>query len=183
MRELGPQPWPPDRDRRFIRIAWLVPEIEDAGLVENSFDADLLIDGIDESLAAKVMESLGRGSAYQKQEGYYADPLRPVASEIFFRGREQRLVSLPGCETASCLDPHDLAAVKMQARREKDLVLCAELLTTGRLRSELIEERLRETRMPERMMVLSSQRLQQTIEMAKDSAARNNPPASSSHGG
>ncbi|CAN5412076.1 hypothetical protein BH20VER3_BH20VER3_21480 [soil metagenome] len=160
------------------------PELGDeTGPLETSFDADLLIEGVDEQLAAVLEEAIGMESLFKAREGYFADTLRPTVTETFPRGWEARLVSLPGCEAASCLDPHDLAAVKMQTGREKDFVLCAELLAMGRLRSDLIDERLQETRMTERMMVLSSQRLQQTIEMAKDAAARNNPPGSSSHGG
>ncbi len=60
-----------------------------------------------------------------------------------------------------CLDPHDLAAVKLQAGRHKDLALCAALLATGKLEATTIRERLTATRMSERMMVLTSERLQQ----------------------
>jgi len=75
-------------------------------------------------------------------------------------------VRLPGCEAVRCLDPHDLAAVKMQAGRPKDIAVCATLLAAGRLTLDLIQERLRETRMNDRLRVLASQRLNQVIEMA-----------------
>jgi hypothetical protein len=144
------------------------PEIgEGPGPLENSFDADLLVEGVDAALAAVLEESIGRGSSYQEREGYYADTMRPVVSETFPRGWEERLVPLPGCEAARCLDPHDLAAVKMQAGRAKDLALCAALLAKGKLKVELIRNRLQETRMPDRMRVLSDERLKQAIEMAK----------------
>jgi hypothetical protein len=139
---------------------------EPTGPLETSFDADLLIEGIDELLAEVVQESIGAGSQFQAGEGYYADVLRPAVTETFPRGWEERLVPLPGCETVRCLDPHDLAAVKMQAGRPKDITLCATLLATGRLTLELIQERLRETRMNDGLRVLASQRLNQVIEMA-----------------
>ncbi len=85
----------------------------------------------------------------------------PAVKETFPRGWEERLVPLPGCEAAHCLDPHDLAAVKLQAGRPKDLALCAALLAERKLQAETIRERLTATRMSERMMVLTSERLRQ----------------------
>ncbi len=140
---------------------------EKDGPLENSFDADLLVEGVDEALAGVLGESIGRGSLYQQREGYYADTLRPVVIETFPRGWEERLVRLPGCEAARCLDPHDLGAVKMQAGREKDLALCAELVAAGMLNVELVRERLGAVRMTERMITLTEQRLKRAIEMAK----------------
>jgi len=50
------------------------PELGDpTGPLEASFDADLLIEGIDESLAEVVRESIGQGSVFQAREGYFAD--------------------------------------------------------------------------------------------------------------
>lgn len=134
---------------------------DEGGDLENSFDADLLVEGIDESLAGQLGESIGRGSPYQQREGYYADMLRPVVSETFPRGWEDRLVALPGCEAARCLDPHDLAAVKLQAGRPKDIALCSALLTEGKLQAETIRERLAATRMSDRMRALTGERLRQ----------------------
>ncbi len=54
------------------------PELgSDKGPLENSFDADLLIDGVDKDLADVVQESIGKGSLFQSKEGYYADAMRP----------------------------------------------------------------------------------------------------------
>ena len=112
------------------------PELGEAdGPLEASYDADLLIVGVDDELAGVLHESIGKGSLFQSKAGYYADALRPVVAETFPRGWDERLIPLPGCEAVQCLDPHDLAAVKMQAGRPKDLELCAVLLATGRLRS------------------------------------------------
>lgn len=140
---------------------------EAAGLVEPSRDADLLIEGVDAELAGVVRESIGEGSLFEAKEGYFADTLRPPIAETLPRGWEERLVALPGCAAAFCLDPHDLAAVKMQAGRPKDLALCAALLSSRRLDASLIEERLHATRMTERMIILSQQRLREVIAMAQ----------------
>lgn len=132
------------------------PELgETAGPLEASYDADLLIDGVDEELAGVLHESIGKGSLFQSKEGYYADALRPVVAETFPQGWAERLIPLSGCEAVQCLDPHDLAAVKLQAGRLKDLELCAMLLATGRLKEDLLRDRLAETRMSDRLRVLA----------------------------
>lgn len=88
---------------------------ETAGLLETSYDADLLIEDVDDQLAAVLQESIGAESLFKARVGYHADTLRPIVSETFPRAWEERLVPLPGCKAAFCLDPHDLAAVKLQA--------------------------------------------------------------------
>ena len=143
------------------------PELGDPDSpLETSFDADLLIEGIDESLAAVVRESIGEGSLFQAREGYYADALRPIVAETFPRGWKERLVPLPGCAAAHCVDPHDLATVKLQTGRRKDLDLCVTLLATERLDADLIRQRLAETPMSERMITLTGDRLREVIERA-----------------
>ena len=142
------------------------PELGNSnGPLETSFDADLLIEAIDEELAAIMREAIGKESLFEKKEGYHADTLRPVIAETFPSGWEGRLVPLPGSE-ALCLDPHDLAAVKIQVGRPKDLDLCATLLATKRLQPEIIEARLRDMRMEDRLRVHSSLRLKKVCEMA-----------------
>ncbi len=144
------------------------PELgEAAGPLESSFDADLLIDGIDGDLARELAEVLGKGSAFHTSEGYFADTLKPVVAETFPAGWEERLVALSGCEGVFCLDPHDLGAIKVQVGRQKDLDLCATLVATKRLDPEVIVERLRVTTMEDRQRVHSSIRLQKVLEMAQ----------------
>jgi hypothetical protein len=143
------------------------PELgESSGPLERSYDADFLIEGIDEQLAEVVRDAIGEGSFFQEREGYYADALRPIDAEAFPHGWEERLVPLPGCEAVRCLDPHDLAAVKVQGGRPKDIELCAVLLATGRLKEDLVRDRLAGTRMNDRLEVLASERLKQVVEMA-----------------
>src|SRR5437660_5981042 len=50
----------------------------------------------------------------------------------------------------------------------KDLELCAALLATKRLQAHLIRERLRETRMDDRLRVLTTERLNKAIEMRSE---------------
>lgn len=140
---------------------------ETAGPVESSRDADLLVEGIDQELAGVLQESIGKGSLFAIREGNFVDAMRPVVAETLPRGWKDRLVPLPGCEAAWCLDPHDLAVAKLQAGRPKDLALCAALLSRHRLDARLIEQRLIEARVSDRMLVLAGQHLRQAVTMAQ----------------
>jgi hypothetical protein len=113
-----------------------------------------------------LYEAIGENSVFHGRTGYYADVILPAAKDTLPRGWQKRLVPLPNNPTASCLDPHDLAAVKLQVGRQKDLELCAILLGTKRLQANLIKKRLRETRMEDRARALASTRLNKVIEMA-----------------
>jgi hypothetical protein len=131
-----------------------------------SYDADLLLEPYDAELGKLLYEAIGENSIFHGRTGYYADVILPAAKDTFPRGWQKRLVPLPNNQTASCLEPHDLAAVKLQLGREKDLELCAALLAKGRLRADLIRKRLRGTRMEDRTRALTTTRLNKVIEMA-----------------
>ena len=92
---------------------------ETNGALETSYDADLLIEGVDDELAGVVQESIGNESPFKAREGYYVDVLRSTAIQIFPAGWETRLIPLPGCDAAVCLEPHDLAAIKLQVGRHE----------------------------------------------------------------
>ena len=62
-------------------------------------------------------------------------------------GRKDRV------EPVFCLEPHDLAAAKLQAGRPKDISLLRALLETHRLNAALVRERLRLLRLDEAAMV------------------------------
>ena len=134
------------RDRRivgrFISLLACFRSCESDGPLDNPFDASYMPIFVKLRRELVLHEAIGENSIFQSRTGYYADILRPAVSETFPRGWEE-LVPLPGCDAARCLDPHDLAAVKMQAGRAKDLALCVELLAAGKLKAELIRERCR----------------------------------------
>jgi hypothetical protein len=143
------------------------PQLGDAGQpLDTSYDADLLVEPYDAELGKLLSEAIGENSVFHGRTGYYADVILPAAKDSFPRGWKKRLVPLPKSQNAYCLDPHDLAAVKLQLGRGKDLELCAALLATGKLRTELIRKRLRETRMEDRTRTLTTTRLNKVIEMA-----------------
>lgn len=144
------------------------PELGEArGPLETSYDADLLIEGVDEQLAGVLAEAVGSESLFEARQGYHADALRPVITETFPLGWKERLIPLTGCETAQCLDPHDLGAIKVRTGRPKDLELCATLLASKRLDADVIYERLTQTHMTDRMRVLAGERFRKTLALAQ----------------
>lgn len=113
-------------------------------------------------------ESLGEDEGFHQQFGYYADIIRPVVTEKFPDGWEERLISLEGVPKVFCLEPHDMAAAKCQAGREKDLELLSYLFKEELLDADLVKERLYQVpAMRESMIVKSHQALVRAVERAK----------------
>jgi len=56
-------------------------------------------------------------------------------------GWEERLIPIDGFRDVFCLDPYDLAAVKIVVGREKDLALVNALLAQGKIEPSKLRER------------------------------------------
>ena len=137
------------------------------GLLEVSFDADLLLEPDDEELAGILDEAIGEGRLFQTRFGYYADIMRKSITSVLPPDWEERLVPLRECPGVFCLEPHDLAVAKLRAGRPKDLALLTALVATGRLNAGTIRERLDLTPMPEAAIVITYRGLRQ-VEAACD---------------
>lgn len=74
-------------------------------------------------LADLIDGAIGEASAFEEQFGYYAHGVGPKTATLP-RGWEQRLIKVQNPNTndyiGHCLDPHDLAASKLAAFRDKD---------------------------------------------------------------
>ncbi len=74
-------------------------------------------------LADVIDGAIGEGSPFHDRFGYYAQGVGPETA-ILPAGWEQRLVKIQNANTdlkiGLCLDPHDLAASKLAAGRDKD---------------------------------------------------------------
>jgi len=82
---------------------------------------------------AEVIDScIGELSPFHQQFTYYAQGVGPETSTLP-QGWESRLVKIQNPNTydaiAYCLEPHDLAASKLAAHREKDLSFVATMLS------------------------------------------------------
>ena len=137
------------------------PELGDAGEpLELSFDADLLLEPVDESVAAVLKDAVGHESAFEQREGYYADILRPAIVETLPAGWEARLQAVQGYAHVFALDPYDLALVKLVLGREKDLELLRALLRLTILEPAKLRQHYQATPLGEREALGAGRNLQ-----------------------
>lgn len=111
-----------------------------------SDEADLApFDDPDGSKSFAVEGSLGQGSLFHGTFGYYADGV-DFRTAVVPAGWQERLVvfQTPGSEhgRGMCLEPHDLAASKLAAGREKDLEFVGALLDARLIRIDLLADRV-----------------------------------------
>src|SRR5574341_182857 len=82
-------------------------------------------------LADVIDGAIGEASAFEDQFGYYAHGVGPKTATLP-PGWEKRLIKVQNSNTNDnigyCLDPHDLAASKLVAFRDKDKEFVRELL-------------------------------------------------------
>lgn len=141
-------------DRRILVLgsASLLASFPDLGLPEGplaaTYDADLCPDPFDELTGKMLDEALGENRAYYQRHGYHADILRDSIFETLPQGWRERLVPVPGIESARALDPHDLAAVKLLVGRAKDLALVQLLQDQQLLNVKLVEQRIAALEVP-----------------------------------
>jgi len=91
--------------------------------LELSLDADLLIVPCDERQAAVIHEAVGEGSLFHREYGVYADLMRPEIVTTLPKGWEGRCLPLGEYPSVRCVDPYDLAIVKLVLGRDKDMDL------------------------------------------------------------
>lgn len=135
------------------------PELGEEGLLENTYDGDLLLDPISKEIAGYLTEAVGRGSLFRVEQGYHADILHPTIVDSLPPGWEGRLVRMEGMENVFALDPCDLAAVKLVVGREKDLALVRGLLQLGIIHIEPLRERFHSMPLGERELFRAGRNL------------------------
>ena len=111
-----------------------------------SDEADLAPYDDPDGLKSMELEgSLGQGSTFHGTFGYYADGV-DFTTAIAPDGWQGRLVAFdtPGSEEGRgmCLEPHDLAAAKLAAGREKDYEFVTALLDAGLIDIDVLAERV-----------------------------------------
>jgi hypothetical protein len=128
-----------------------------SGPLATTYDADLCPQPFDELTGRMLDEALGEKRAYYQRHGYHADILRDSILETFPPAWQDRLVPVPGGDTARALHPHDLAAVKLLIGRPKDLALVRMLHEAGHIDSEAVRALLDSIPRTEAQIVRSSQ--------------------------
>jgi hypothetical protein len=124
---LGEHPNPPELLRASVEV-----DIQP----KNRTEAIDLIDG-----------ALGEDSLFHRTHGFYVHGVSIDSAELpsGWKGRTV-IVCDPKWtrgKTGHCLESHDLAASKLAAYREKDLVFVATLLTEGLIEVSILAERVR----------------------------------------
>jgi len=114
---------------------------ENHGALTTTFDADFLLEPTGKQMAEVLSEAIGANSLFEAANGYHADIVHPDITRTLPPGWEDRLVPLEGFANVFCLDPHDLAAVKITVGREKDLALVRALLKLGKIEPAKLRER------------------------------------------
>lgn len=127
--------------------------------LELSLDADLLLDPVDDDLAAVLHEAVGEGSLFHREYGVYVDLLRPEIEETLPPGWRERCTPIEGSDHVVCLDPCDLAVAKLCVGRDKDLELLRGLLDRGLLDLDTLASRYQATPMDEALMFKSGRAL------------------------
>lgn len=132
------------------------PEIGEPGCpLETTYDADFLLDPVDQNLALRLVSEIGTNSPFHVDYGYHADILHPTIIESLPPRWEERLVVVDGFENVFALDPLDLAAIKVVVGREKDLALVRQLLELKKILPENLRLRLNEIPLGEKEMFRS----------------------------
>jgi hypothetical protein len=101
-------------------------------------------------LADLVDGSIGEGSFFHEQFGYYAQGVGPKTA-VLPAGWKNRLVRIDNENTNGvaglCLDVHDLAISKYIACRPKDLKFTRELARQGMTERKILRQRLERTKL------------------------------------
>jgi hypothetical protein len=98
-------------------------------------------------LADLIDGAIGEGSPFHACFGYYAQGVGPETA-LLPTGWQSRLVRIQNDNTdlkvGFCLEPHDLAASKLAAGREKDWPFVAEMIKCGIVTPALLLQRTQE---------------------------------------
>lgn len=101
-------------------------------------------------LADLIDGSIGEGSFFHQNFGYYAQSVGPETATLP-KGWQRRLVSVFNANTNGveglCLEVHDLAISKYVAGREKDLAFTRELARRGLTSEATLKRRLTATKL------------------------------------
>ncbi len=106
--------------------------------------------------------SIGEGSPFERQYGYYAHGVGPETA-VLPAGWEDRLVVVSSPNTRLvrgwCLEVHDLSIAKLVAGREKDLAFAKAIHRHGMARAEVLSERLAVTELEAPMRAVVASRI------------------------
>jgi hypothetical protein len=137
------------------------PDLGEEGKpLELSLDADLLVVPCDDRQAAVLHEAVGEGSLFHREYGVYADFMRSDIVSTLPKGWERRCLPLAGYPSVRCVDPYDLAIVKLVLGRDKDMDLLKVLVKRGTLNLATLRDQYQDTPLDEQAMFQAGRNLQ-----------------------
>jgi hypothetical protein len=96
-------------------------------------------------LADLIDGAMGEGSPFHDCFGYYAQGVGPETASLPVDW-ENRLMRIQNANTdlkvGLCLEPHDLAASKLAAGREKDWIFVAEMMASNIVQADVLLQRI-----------------------------------------
>ena len=137
---------------------------EDGGPLSTTYDADLLLDPTNAVIAKNVGKRIGENSPFHVETGYHADIVHPDITATLPPDWVVRLVPLEDYPNAFCLDPYDVAAVKIVVGRDKDLSLVKSLLEMGKIEAGKLRERFHTMPLGERELFKAGRNLTNVID-------------------
>ncbi|MDA8327398.1 MAG: hypothetical protein M0Z83_00325 [Betaproteobacteria bacterium] len=124
-------------------ILGAAPEAE--GLLLMSMEADIFTLKYSEKLSDLIDGTIGELSVFDTTYGYYAQGVAPETSTLPVEW-EKRLIRIQNKNTDNkvglCLDPHDMAAAKLVAGREKDWTFVGEMLRQSIIEPSVLADRI-----------------------------------------
>ena len=122
------------------------------------------------TLSELVDGSIGEGSFFHEQYGYYAQGVGPETA-VLPQGWEERLVSINNAHangvTGLCLEVHDLAISKYIAGRPKDLNFTRELAKHAMTDQKILHISLRATKITKGMRLQVKSRIDKDFKTRK----------------
>jgi len=121
-------------------------------------------------LAELVDGSIGEGSFFHEQFGYYAQGVGPETARLP-KGWKKRLISIENENTNGitglCIEIHDLAISKYIAGRPKDLDFTRELANHKMTEQKVLRERLGETKLASALRTQVQSRINMDFKIKK----------------
>jgi hypothetical protein len=171
-----------DQLEHIIRAAGAIADTEDLvvigsqailGQFADASDADVFPRD-DPGRSELIDGSIGEGSPFQREFGYYAHGVDETTA-ILPAGWQERLILVVGENTRFvrgwCLEVHDLAIAKYVAGREKDLDFTKILARQAMVTREILERRLDVTPLEPEQRIRVLQRIQKDFANAGNGGA------------
>jgi len=134
--------------------------------LRTSQDIDLFVRrGATAEVNKLIYAKFGPESEFERQEGFYIEPMGEWVMMTSLPGWQERLVKVeaPGGAVGWCLSPLDIAYNKAEAGREKDIAYLTEMFRSGIVRPSEIKTAMNAAKTAPDAAVIVDERVQEAI--------------------